>query len=334
MDSLLLADMLAEIEVHSHAIDSVSVVRHGYLVLDAYVHPFGPNQQHEIYSCTKSVVSALVGIAIEDGYIEGVEQPLLDFFPGRTVAHLEARKEAIALEHVLSMSSGMLCRDSYLYRWKGIQEMRASEDWVQYVLDLPMTEEPGTHFEYCNGGSFLLSAIVQETTGQTALEYSQEHLFGPLGISDVTWPANPQGISIGWGEIRMRPHDMLRIGYLYLNEGRWEGEQVVPAEWVAASTRKYIDGTLQDGYGYQWWIAENASMALGYAGQYIVVAPDQDLVVVFTSDLEERDFYVPQELFDDYILPACTSDEPLPDNAKGLARLEALVGALAEPRQP
>jgi CubicO group peptidase (beta-lactamase class C family) len=338
MDSLLLADMLAEIEARGYALDSVSVVRHGVLVLDAYVHPFGPNQQHEIYSCTKSVVSALVGIALGEGHIEGVEQPLLDFFPDRTVAHRDtptsvgARKDAITLEHVLTMSSGLLCRDSYLYRWQGIQEMRQTGDWVQYMLDLPLAERPGTHFEYCNGGSFLLSAIVQESTGQTALDYARGRLFAPLGISDVTWPANPQGISVGWGEIRMRPHDMCKIGYLYLNGGRWEDKQIVPAEWVAASTTKHIDGTLQDGYGYQWWIAEpDVYMALGYSGQYILVAPKLDMVVVFTSELAERDFYLPQQLFERYIRPAVKSSGPLPENAEGVALLQSYVEDLARP---
>jgi CubicO group peptidase (beta-lactamase class C family) len=332
VDSLPLANMLAEIEAQDYAIDSVSVVRHGYLVLDAYVHPYGPGQPHEIRSCTKSVVSALIGIAIQEGAVEGVDQPLLDLFPGRTAAYRDARKEAIVLEHVLTMSSGLMCRDSYLYRWRGLTDMRRSADWVQYMLDLPMAEAPGTHFEYCNGGSFLLSAILQEATGQTALEYAGEHLFGPLGIADVTWPANPQGISIGWGEMRMRPHDMLKIGYLYLNEGRWEDQQIVPAGWVAGSTRKHIDGTLQDGYGYQWWVAGGGVyMALGYGGQYILVAPDLDMVVVLTSELAEQDFYLPQRLFERYIRPAVKSSRPLAEDAEGVALLQSYVKALARP---
>jgi CubicO group peptidase (beta-lactamase class C family) len=210
--------------------------------------------------------------------------------------------------------------------------MEESDDWVQYVLDLPMVEPPGAHFEYCNGASFLLSAIIQESTGKTALGYAEEHLLGPLGIENVDWPANPEGISIGWGGIRMHPHDMAKFGYLYLNKGQWDGRQIVPAGWIEASTTKHIDGTLQEGYGYQWWVAKNAYMALGYAGQYIIVAPDKNLVVVFTSDLQERDFFLPQELFDEYILPACGTDKPLPSNPDGLARIEALVRALAEPR--
>jgi CubicO group peptidase (beta-lactamase class C family) len=332
MDSERLADMLQMIREADLEIDSVLVVRNGHLVTDAYVHPFEAGQKHVIHSCTKSVVSALIGIAMDKGYLQGTDQLITDVFPERTIANLDADKKAMTIENILTMSTGLECRDSYLYRWRGIEEMRASSDWVQYVLDLPMVDPPGTQFEYCNGASFLLSAIVQETTGKAALAFAEEHLFGPLGIEDVDWPANPQGISIGWGRLRMRPHDMAKIGYLYLNRGQWDGEQIVPSDWIRVSTRKHIDGTLQDGYGYQWWVAENAYMALGYAGQYIIVAPEQNLVAVFTSELEERDFYVPQELFDEYILPACRSARPLPNNVDGLARLQASIDTLAKPQ--
>jgi CubicO group peptidase (beta-lactamase class C family) len=200
------------------------------------------------------------------------------------------------------------------------------------MLDLPMAEEPGTHFEYCNGASFLLSAIIQEATGMSALDFAKEHLFGPLGISDVEWPSNPQGISIGWGRMRMKPRDMAKIGYLYLNEGVWDGEQIVPLEWVQASRRKHTPATLQDGYGYQWWIDDDGYyMALGYAGQFIFVLPEQDMVVVFASDLEERDFYVPQELLTGFVLPAIRSSTPLPENPDGAALLRSQIEALARP---
>jgi len=333
MGSVRLADMLEAIRKERHDIDSVSVVRHGYLVVDATVYPFRPDTKHVIHSCTKSVVSALVGIAIDQGHIEGVEQPVLDIFSRRTVANVDERKQAMTLEHVLMMANGLECRDSYLYRWQGLNQMRGAGDWVQFMLDLPMAEAPGARFEYCNGGSFLLSAIIQETTGQTTLAFAQEHLFGPLGITDVDWPANPQGITIGWGDLRLKPHDMARFGYLYLHEGRWGDKQVVPAEWVKASTRRHIAaGTLSDGYGYQWWVDDAGYyMALGYAGQYIVVVPDQDMVVVFTSDLAERDFFTPETLLQTYILPAVISGGPLPANPDGVALLESRVKALATP---
>lgn len=305
MDSETLDEMFETIQEQGYGIDSVTVIRNGYVVADATFRPFQPDSRHVVHSCTKSIISALIGIAIDEGYIESVDQPVLDIFSERTVANLDANKEAMTLEHVLMMASGLECRDSYLYRWRGLREMEQSDDWVQFMLDLPMAEPPGTRFEYCNGGSFLLSAIIQETTGMSAAGFAEEHLFSPLGISDVVWPSNQDGITIGWGELRMRPHDMAKIGYLYLNEGRWDGEQIVPADWVATSTRKHISATLQDGYGYQWWVADHGVyMALGYAGQYIIVVPEKALVVVVTSDLAERDFYVPQQLLNDFIIPA------------------------------
>ncbi len=332
MDSQTLAAMFAEIAAEDYAIDNVSVVRNGFLVADAYNYPFQPGERHVIHSCTKSIVSALVGITIAEGYIDGPNTPILELFADRSVANRHEDKETITLEHLLTMSTGLECRDSYLYRWSGLQKMRQSKDWVQYFLDLPMVEPPGERFEYCNGASFTLSAIIQHTTEMSTLEYARQKLFGPLGIEDVEWPTNPQGIHIGWGELQMRPHDMAKIGYLYLNEGQWNGVQVVPADWVAVSTRKHIDGTLQDGYGYQWWIAEpGVYMALGYAGQYIIVVPGQELVAVFTSHLEENDFYTPQKLLETYILPAVKSSSALPENREGQSQLQANIQRLAQP---
>jgi CubicO group peptidase (beta-lactamase class C family) len=323
--------MLETIQSQDYAIDSVLVVRNGVLVLDSYTHPADATTRHIIHSCTKSVVSALIGIAIEQGHIRGVETPIVEIFADRQVANLEKNKEAMTLEDLLTMSTGLRCEDSYLHRWKGLDELRASSDWVQFVLDLPMSEQPGTRFEYCNGASFLLSAIIQGTTGTSSLEFAREHLFGPLGIEDVQWPTNPAGINIGWGELHMRPRDMAKIGLLYLYEGRWDGTQVVPTQWVKESTRMQVRaGTLQQGYGYQWWIAEqDIYMALGYAGQYIVVVPDEEMVVVFTSSLSEREFYAPWELLQEYILPAAASPKPLPSNNKGTSRLQQAIDSLA-----
>jgi CubicO group peptidase (beta-lactamase class C family) len=186
----MLAAVLGTIQEQDRGIDSVSVVRNGHLILDAAAYPYRADSRHVIHSCTKSIVSALIGIAIDKGYIESVEQPVLGFFPGRTVANLDARKEAMTLEHLLTMTAGLECRDSYLYRWRGLEQMRQSDDWVQFMLDLPMAEAAGNRFEYCNGASLLLSAIIQETTGMSAFSFAKEHLFGPLGVSDVAWESN------------------------------------------------------------------------------------------------------------------------------------------------
>jgi len=332
MDSDLLSEMLGTIQEQNYGIDSVTIVRNGYIVADARIQPFRSTSKHNIFSCTKSVVSALIGIAIDQGYIEGLQQPVLSLFPQRTVANGDANKEAMTLEHLLTMTTGFRCQDSYLYRWTGLNQMRESEDWVQFVLDLPMDGEPGARFEYCNGASFLLSAIIQETTGMSALEFAEEHLFGPLGISDVDWSSNPQGISLGYSELRMHPHDMAKIGYLYLNDGRWDGEQIVPSEWVKASTRKYVSATLEDGYGYQWWVDDSGMyLALGYGGQFIFVIPEKEMVVVFTSSLEDSDFYAPQTLLNEFIIPAAMASSTLPDNSEGAALLESLIAELANP---
>lgn len=332
MDSHILAAMLETIRDQNYAMDSVTVIRNGYLILDAAVYPYDSNSKHIIHSCTKSIVSILIGMAINQGYIEDVQTPVLEFFPDRTFDNLDPNKESMTLENLLTMTTGLNCRDSYLYNWGGLNQMRGKEDWIQHILDLPMAHTPGSYFEYCNGSSFLLSAIISETTGTSALEFAERSLFDRLGISDVTWPANPQGITIGWGELRMLPRDMAKIGYLYLKGGEWDGEQVVPSSWVDVSTRSHIPATLEDGYGYQWWVDDSGYyMALGYRGQFIFVVPEKDLVVVFTSTLSDYDFYVPQILLEGYIIPAAVSLEPLPKDPAGEASLQRLIEDLSSP---
>jgi CubicO group peptidase (beta-lactamase class C family) len=319
--------MLNMIRDEGHNIHSVSIVRNGFLILDVYNYPHNPETRHIIHSCTKSIVSALIGIAIDMGFIESTDQSILNFFPDKSVANLGSEKGSISLEDLLTMSSGLECRDSYLYNWKGLNEMRASDDWVQHMLDLPMADPPGSRFEYCNGGSYLLSAIIQQTTGMTALEFATQNLFLPLGISDVDWPANREGINYGWGEMSLKPRDMAKFGYLYLNLGRWNDQQILPEEWVRESTSAHIfAGTLSDSYGYQWWIDNKGYvMALGYAGQYIIVLPEQNMVVVFTSDLASDDFFLPEILLNEYILPAVASSGPLPTNEAAYSSLQSRV---------
>jgi len=332
MDSSVLKTMLETVQTQNYNIDSITVIRNGYLVLDASLFPYRQDSKHIIHSCTKSIVSILIGIAIDQDFIEGIQTPVLEFFPDRTVSNLDPDKKSLTLENLLTMTSGLECRDSYLYRWSGLNEMRGSDDWVQFMLNLPMEAAPGTKFEYCNGASFLLSAIITETTGMSSNEFAEINLFNPLGISDLSWPINPQGINIGWGELRMLPQDMAKIGYLYLNGGEWDGEQIVPTTWVEDSTRKYISATLEDGYGYQWWVDNSGVyLALGYAGQFIFVVPEKELVVVFTSDLSDSDFYTPQNLLNDYIIPAAVSPDPLPENPAAEAALHQLIEDLSQP---
>ena len=170
------------------------------------------------------MISILIGIAVDNGFIKNVDQPILDFAPEVTPAKLNADKRAITIEHLLMMAPGLQCQDSSRYGWRGLSEMRRSADWTQFMLDLPMAEPPGTRFEYCNGASFLLSAIIQRATGMNALEFAKEHLFNYLGTDDLNWPANPQGITIGWADLELTPRDMAKIGYMMLKRGPMAGQ--------------------------------------------------------------------------------------------------------------
>ena len=235
MDSEQLAEMMDYLQGSpGFTIHSLLIIRNGYIVTDATFYPFAQDSLHDLASATKSFMSTLIGIAIDKGYIESVEWPVLDFFPGRTVANLDANKEAMTLENLLTMRSGFECSN------QGAEstdvQMEASPNWVQFTLDLPMATEPGTRYNYCNQNSLLLSAIIQETTGMSALAFAQEHLFGPLGVSDFIWPTGPQGNNRGWGDMKLAPHDMAKLGYLFLNQGLWDGQQVVSAAWGQAAT--------------------------------------------------------------------------------------------------
>ncbi len=327
MRSQNLAEMMAHVKKNEFPIDSILIVRNGYLVLDAYFYPFSNKQKHNIMSCTKSIVSALIGIAIDKGYIQNVDQPITDFFPDKAFA-TDALKKSITLENLLMMTSGLKCRDSYLYRHWGFFDMRASNDWAQFVLDLPMEAAPGEKFEYCNGVSYLLSAIIQNTTKMKTLDFARTHLFEPLGIADVEWERSPQGIDVGYGAMWLKPHDMAKIGWLYLNKGRWGEKQVVPSAWVEDSIRGHITATLFDRYGYQWWVDSSGYfMAVGHRGQRIFVVPQKNLVAVFAGSGGRA--LILQNLLDFYIIPAASSAGALPASPQEQARLDALVNTAA-----
>ena len=331
MESQALAEMMEYIKKNSFNIDSISVVRNGFMVFDAYFWPFSKGQKHIIHSCTKSIMSALIGIAIDKGYIQDVNQSIINFFPDKAFANNSDLKKSITLENLLMMASGLKCRDSYLYRWKGLFEMRYSRDWAQYVLDLPMVEPPGKKFEYCNGVSYLLSVIIQNSTNMTTLDFAREHLFDPLGIFEIGWANSPQGVDIGYGEMWLKPHDMAKFGWLYLNKGQWGNKQIIPSTWVEVSTRGHIDTALFDQYGYQWWIdSAGYYMAVGYKGQRIFVVPEKNIVAVFTSDLTGRNSLVSKNLLDYYIIPAASSPTVLSPNVEEQARMGALINSVAK----
>ncbi|MFX0062876.1 MAG: serine hydrolase domain-containing protein [Candidatus Hermodarchaeota archaeon] len=312
MDSSKLDAMIDYFVKQHYAVDSVLVVRNSYIVREEY---FGISEDriHPIYSCTKSIISALIGIAIQEGYIQNINQKMVDFFPERNISSLNSWKQAITIEHLLSMTSGLSWNEgiSYFSSQNSFVQLTASNDWVQFVLDRPMKSEPGTIWNYNSGGSHLLSVILDLTTGNNTLAFAQHHLFNSLGISEIEWSTDPQGFYFGGSRMRLKTRDMAKLGYLYLNNGIWDGEQIVPKEWVISSTEKYIALDDYVEYGYQWWIYPqlDAFLAVGWGGQRIVIIPKYNLVVIFTGNMGES-VVSHYKMIADYIIPAIESYNP------------------------
>ena len=324
ISSGILSELFNAIRKNNYEIDSVIIVRNGYVVLESYKDLLEPHFKHQIYSCTKSVASALIGIAIDKGYIKSVDQPLLELFPENTSAVQDSDKRKITLRHLLTMAAGLKCEDSVRYEFKGLKKMWQSDDWVQYMIDLPVIAPPGNNFEYCNGVSALLTAIIQKTTGITAFEFAKQHLFNPLNITDIHWKSY-NGLTIGYSDLTMRPLDMARFGYLFLHGGRWNNRQVISPKWIAESTKKHINNPLTFGYGYQWWIySPDRFAAVGARGQRIFVLKDRNMVVVFTGNLKEIKTRIPEDILENYIIPAVQSDIPLSEDPGSWERLKSM----------
>jgi CubicO group peptidase (beta-lactamase class C family) len=340
MDSAKLAEALAFARDTHLPLHSVTVIRNGSLVLDASFYPYEPGVLHDVASVTKSVTSALIGIAIDKGYIRSVEQPVLDFFPGRTVPNLDATKRAITVEHLLTMRSGLDC--GFAPGEAELFAMFQSRNWVQFTLGLPMKLAPGTRFVYCGPGVHLLTWILRKTTGKSPVDFARQHLFEPLGIQEVVWPADPQGVNTGWGNLRLHPHDMARLGYLYLHQGTWDGRQLLRPEWVSASTSPRVSvlpyGSGRAGsYGYLWWVGSDFYAATGRGGQVIAVHPEKHLVVVLTggADSHQADrLFEPNGLLLGHLFPAAVLAQPLLANPAAQARLTSLVEAATRPPAP
>src|SRR3982751_3924995 len=280
MSSGDLDDLIESILKQGDPIHQLLVIRNGRIVLETAFHPFQKNAPHNLYSCTKSVTSTLIGIAIGQGKIGGVDRRVLSFFPERKIAHRDARKEAMTVEHLLTMTTGFDWAEQGIpygnpanVSWKWSR----SPDRAQFVLDTPMRDDPGARFDYNSGASHLLAAILRKVTGQSPLAFAREQLFQPLGISEVSWPADAQGIELGYAGLALRPRDLARIGYLFLHGGSWQERQIVPAGRGRTAGER-------EGYGYQWWIEPaDGFAARGRGGQVLWVFPDRQIIVVITA---------------------------------------------------
>jgi CubicO group peptidase (beta-lactamase class C family) len=265
---------------------SLLVVRNARIVAEAsFAGPDLNRRPHDVKSASKSLLSALVGIALEEGWIDGLDASIARLLP-RYAEGLAPEKRAITLADVLAMSPGLASTSGEHYgAWV------SSGDWTRAALARPMTAAPGEEFSYSTGSSHLVSAILTEASGKSTLELARERLLGPVGIEVHSWQRAPEGYYLGGNSVRMTPRDLARLGQLYLQEGSWNGRQVVPASWVRESTRRHAEGWpwRYGAYGYFWWLPPDdpwdSYAAVGYGGQFLYVVPELRMLLVMTSTL-------------------------------------------------
>jgi CubicO group peptidase (beta-lactamase class C family) len=335
MHPQVLHDLDTQVPQQYPQVRSLLIVRHGYLVYERYWQGSDAADGQELHSITKSVTSALVGIALADHKLKSLDQSVGELLAAHLPKDADPRLARVTVRQLLTMTGGL---PGDVQSVEGDQRLSRrlfrSRDWVGHILGRPLATKPGTTFAYSNASSHLLSAIVADASGQSTLAYARAKLFNPLGINSdhvfqplaghpptpaqlqayqqaaVAWPRDPQGYHFGFGETKLPARDLAKFGYLYLNRGRWNGTQVVPADYVRASTQPHRQvGGPRVGYGYQWWTTSinlhAAFEARGLGGQRIVVVPDPDLVVVITCDPQQRREDA-EELVGQTIVPAVT----------------------------
>jgi CubicO group peptidase (beta-lactamase class C family) len=302
-------------------ITSIILVRHGRLVYEAYFDDLGREGLRNTRSATKTVTGMLVGIAIDQGLLAGVDAPVLAFFPDKLpTQHPDPRKELITVEDFLTMSSLLECDDFNNFSRGHEERMYVLEDWVQFTLDLPIrgfpiwfpggptaptTQPYGRAFSYCTAGVVTLGAVLERATGMAVSSFADNHLFAPLGIKRLEWQLTPTGSAMTGGGLALRSRDLAKLGQLYLDGGVWEGARIISQRWVEASTQPHARIDDETEYGYLWWLRafsptfspsktdgergqgrerpHAAYFMSGNGGNKVFVFPDLELVAVITS---------------------------------------------------
>jgi CubicO group peptidase (beta-lactamase class C family) len=286
-------------------IDASVIMYKGVIIWDYYADGWTSEMIHSINSCTKSIVSILIGILFDQKLLNDIDIPVYTLFPNINPENLKEANKKITLKHFLTMTTGLASRDSYLYDREGLREIWFKENWINEILLLPVESSGGSRFEYSNLASFLLGEVIRSKTGKDISLYAKEKLFTPLDIGLYHWTSNIYDQSWGWAGLYLRPVDLAKIGQLILQKGEWDGAQIVSREWIKESTKAYIRTDIErKSYAYQWWIDDGGwVMAIGDEGQYLIINPELDLVVVFFSKLEEHEFFVPYQIYINYIIP-------------------------------
>ena len=287
---------------------SILLVKNGNIILEEYFYHYHRYVIQDFRSVGKSVTSELVGIAIDKGFIKGVNEKLFDYFPEfEKGTDWDKRKDEILLHHVLNMTWGIDQSGPANYAiWY-------TENWITDILNLPLVREPGTQFEYHSAAPALFGPIIEHTSGISVSEFARKYLFEPLNISHYQWYIFPDGSEMTAGALWMRPRDMAKFGYLILSGGQWHGKQILSEEWINKSTSAHISAGGYD-YGYYWWLGKlnkeneiiESIMASGSGGQRVYVIPKLNLLAVFTSQPDDNpDGHIRiAEILTDFVLPA------------------------------
>jgi CubicO group peptidase (beta-lactamase class C family) len=310
MNADTLTDLVNRIRRGSYGpVSSLLIARHQQLVVEEYFNGWSAERVHTMQSVTKSVTSLLAGIAIDRGRLTA-DAPVIGFFPGyQPIANLDDRKRAMTVRDLLTMRTGLDWSEATIAGSPLDQLNRCGCDWLRFVLDWPMREPPGTRWEYVSGGTIVLGGIVGVATGQRIDQFAAAQLFGPLGITNTYWIGGlPDGLPHSGGGLGLRPRDMLKLGQLVLDGGRWHGAQIVSDAWVRESTAPAAHtsafGPGPSDYGYLWWLLPNGVVtASGAQGQWIFIVPSADLVVATTGD-SDADYFSGRDFLYSHVLPA------------------------------
>lgn len=312
------------IETANRKIDtlhSFMLVRHGHVIAEGWWKPESAEKPHVLHSLSKSFCSTAVGLAVAEGKLS-VDDLVLKFFPDEAPAKPSEMLKQMRVRDLLTMSTGHETEPKFT----------ATEPWVNCFLAHPVPHKPGTHFRYNSPATYMQSAIVQKVTGQTVLEYLKPRLFKPLGIENPTWMTSPQGISTGGWGLMVRTEDIAKFGQLYAQKGMWNGKQLVPSAWIEQATAKQVSNgsdparDWDQGYGFQFWRCRHgAYRGDGAFGQFCIVLPEQDAVVVITADT--KDMQAELNVVWDKLLPAFKSSS-LPENPAEASKLKASLAEL------
>jgi CubicO group peptidase (beta-lactamase class C family) len=326
IDSEALAAAIGQVIEKPLGVHSLLVIRHGYAVVDATFYPYDGKTPHDLASVTKTVTSVLTGVAVAQKLIR-LDQPLLPLFPKESPAQADAQKRKITVGDLLRMESGLDC--GYAPGEQELEQMKRSANWVQFALSLPMKYDPGTHSSYCSPGYHLLGSAIGAAARVSEAEFGEKYLFGPLGIRGVVWADDPQARSHGWGDSHFLPQDVAKIGYLYLHGGNWDGQQIVPADWIAMSTAAPTGARGEHGgMGYEWNVTNGPNGrqygGTGRGGQSLIVWPDLDMIVVSMAGGNAGQIA-------QLVRQAVKSEQALPPNPSAYAHLNERVESARKP---